>query len=137
MLTAFSLRTNVGDVPRIPILPVIDYRLSSGSSAVPAKEMDADQQAYRLAARVFADMAQIVYGRPFEQLSPVEQDELLKSVHEGHPAVARDLGAQARVKNIWEMIVSDCACIYQSHLMLGHEDRASISAKKGSSMKGV
>ncbi len=112
-------------IARIPVLPAIDCRRQVGSDAGHEENTYSDRQAYRLAARAFAETAQIAYGRPFERLLPGEQDELLKSVYEGDPVAAKDLWALTNIKEVWEMIAADCACIYQAHLILQHEGRAS------------
>ena len=108
--------------PPISILPAIDCRLQLVCNVGHEENMFSDQQAYRLAAQAFAQMAQIACGQPFERLSPSKQDELLRSVYDENPVAAKDLWALTNIRTVWEMIVSDCACIYQAHLIIQHEN---------------
>jgi hypothetical protein len=101
---------------RIPILPGIDHRLATNKiDGYRFEDMPSDQEAYRLAVRAFEAMAQELHGQIFHGLSITQQEEILKSIHDGKPSAARDLWEQMNVERFWSMLVSDCASVYYAH----------------------
>jgi hypothetical protein len=101
---------------RIPILAGIDERLYLNRiEGYRYEDMPSDQDAYRLAAKAFEAMAQELSGSPFHMLEALEQEIILKSLHEGEPLAAKDLWRQMNVKRFWSMLVSDCCAVYYAH----------------------
>lgn len=101
---------------RIPILPGIDSRLQTNSiDGYRFEDMPSDQEAYRLAARAFEAMAQALHGSPFHQLEILQQEELLKSVHDGEPAAAAELWKGMNLERFWSLLVADCCSVYYAH----------------------
>lgn len=101
---------------RIEILPGVDKRLHEGrTEGFRYEDMPSDQEAYRIAAKAFEQMAQDVYGRAFHQLPTLDQEKLLLSLHDGEPAGAKSLWKQMNVERFWTMLVSDCCSVYYAH----------------------
>ena len=101
---------------RIDILPGIDERLFTNRlEGYRYEDMPPDQDAYRLAARAFAQMAQEAHGKPFAELATLQQEELLKSVHKAEPAGAKDLWAQMNLERFWSLLIADVASVYYAH----------------------
>ncbi len=101
---------------RIPILPGIDERLVGNRiDGYRYEDMPSDQEAYRLAALAFETMAQEQHAEPFSSLSITQQEELLRSLHDGKPVAAKELWAKMNVQRFWSMLVGDCCAIYYAH----------------------
>lgn len=104
------------DAYRIPVLPGVDKRLAANRiEGYRFEDMPSDQQAYRIAAQAFEQMAQEVHQQAFHELRVIQQEELLQSVHNGEPKGAADLWAQMNVKRFWPMLVGDCSSVYYAH----------------------
>jgi hypothetical protein len=101
---------------RIEILPVIDERLFLNRlEGYRYIDMPPDQEAYRLAARAFEEMAQSLHGRSFHELGHLEQEKLIRSVHHAKPAAAREMWSQMNIERFWGLLVSDCCGAYYAH----------------------
>ena len=104
------------DEHRIPVLSGVDKRLAENRmDGYRFEDMPSDQQAYRMAAQAFEQMAQELHGKPFHELQILEQEELLQSVHDDEPNGAQELWKQMSVKRFWPMLVGDCASVYYAH----------------------
>jgi hypothetical protein len=101
---------------RISILPSIDERLYENRlEGYRFEDMPPDQEAYRIAAHAFEEMAQTLHGRPFDELEVREQEEILKSIHKAEPQAARDLWKQMNIERFWTMLVADVVAVYYAH----------------------
>ena len=101
---------------RIPILAGIDQRLTQNRmDGYRYEDMPSDQEAYRIAAQAFDEMARTLYGKRFHELETMQQEEILKSIHENKPAGAMELWGQMNVERFWALLVGDCASIYYAH----------------------
>jgi hypothetical protein len=102
---------------RIPIVPRIDERLHKGQ--IPGyrfSNMPADGDAYRLGFQAIDRIASQSYGRTFQQLSWREQDELLKSIHDGKPkSGAEEIWKKMPVERYWALLMQDCLEAYYAH----------------------
>jgi hypothetical protein len=104
------------DERRIPILPSIDERLFENRlEGYRFEDMPPDQEAYRIAARAFEQMAQALHGRAFHELERREQEEILKSVHQAKPRAAQELWGQMNIERFWPLLVSDVIAVYYAH----------------------
>lgn len=102
---------------RIALLPVLDDRLFLNRiDGYRYEDMPSDQEAYRIAAKAFAQMAQAVHGKPFYELATMEQERLLQSVPSEKPASAEDLWSRMNVQRFWSLLVGDCCSAYYAHL---------------------
>ena len=101
---------------RIPILPDLDARLFLGKiQGYRYEDMPPDTEAYRIGARAFELMAQRLRGCSFDQLQTLEQEMLIKSIHDNEPAEAREEWAKMNVERFWTMLVGDVCSVYYAH----------------------
>lgn len=101
---------------QIPILPDIDHRLAINRiDGYRFEDMPSDQEAYRIGLRALELMAQRLHGKRFDELGTMEQELLLKSLHDADPAEAREEWAKMNVDRFWTMLVGDIASVYYAH----------------------
>lgn len=101
---------------RIPLLPTLDKRLHENRiEGFRYEDMPPDQDAYRLAAQAFEAMAQELHASTFPQLSHRQQEEILRSLHDGDPTAAKELWARLNVQRFWTLLVSDVCSAYYAH----------------------
>lgn len=104
------------DERRIHILPGIDERLYENRlEGYRFDDMPPDQEAYRIAARAFEEMARTLHGRSFHELGVREQEEILKSIHDTKPLAAHELWKQMNVERFWTLLVTDVVSVYYAH----------------------
>jgi hypothetical protein len=104
------------DERRIPILPSIDERLYEDRiEGYRFEDMPADQEAYRIAARAFKEMAQALHGSAFHELDTREQEKILKSIHSAKPQAAQELWKQMNIERFWTLLVTDVVAVYYAH----------------------
>ncbi len=101
---------------RIPLLPGIDDRLFHNRiEGYRYEDMPSDQEAYRIAAQAFAEMAQTLHGKAFDELETIEQEMLIQTVHAEKPAAAQETWKRLNVKRFWSLLVGDCCGVYYAH----------------------
>ncbi len=101
---------------RIPLLPGMDERLYVNRiEGYRYEDMPSDQEAYRIGARAFAQMAQSLHGKAFEELGTREQEEILKSIHDAEPKAAQDEWEKLNIERFWSLLVSDVCSVYYAH----------------------
>lgn len=101
---------------RIPIAPQIDRRLADGDGdGYRYEDMPPDPEAYLLGLRSIDESAQSAFERPFLTATLAQQDELLRSLHDGQPMVAHTAWRRMPVKRFWTLLLSDCVEAYYSH----------------------
>jgi len=101
---------------RIDVLAGIDERLFENKlDGYRYADMPPDQEAYKIAAKAFEQMAREEYGRSFDELGTMEQEKLVLSVHDGEPKSAKGVWARMNIDRFWAMLVSDCCAVYYAH----------------------
>ncbi len=101
---------------RIPILNAIDDRLASGRiNGYRYDDMPPDGEAYRLAITGIEEMAQSMGAASFVELSLAQQEQALKSLHDGKPLAGDEVWRRVNARRFWLMLVTDCATAYYSH----------------------
>ena len=101
---------------RIPLLPSLDERLFVNRiEGYRYEDMPSDQEAYRIAARAFEQMAQTLHGKRFDELGVREQEEILKSIHDAKPTGAEDDWKKLNIERFWALLVSDVCSVYYAH----------------------
>ncbi len=101
---------------RIPILPTIDERLFTNKlEGYRFDDMPPDQEAYRIAARAFELMAQRLRGCRFDELSTLDQEKLLQSIHDAEPAEAREEWTKMNIERFWPLLLGDVCSVYYAH----------------------
>ena len=101
---------------RIPIVNYIDERLYEDKiHGYRFENMPPDRDAYQLALQAIDDMARDLHSKPFVDLEPMQQDRLLKSLHDGKPLAEHDFWKKMSVERLWHMLVQDCVNAYYAH----------------------
>ncbi len=101
---------------RIPILPDLDERLFEGRiEGYRYEDMPSDQEAYRIAVRAFEKMAQTLHGDRFDELDTMQQELILRSIHDAKPLAAEDEWKKMNVERFWTLLVSDVCTVYYAH----------------------
>ncbi len=103
---------------RVPILPYIDERLYEGRTpGYRFESMPPDGDAYRLGMQAIEQMTRANYERGFLELSWLEQERLLKSIHDDEPMPGAEeiWGERMPPHRYWALVLQDCAEMYYSH----------------------
>ncbi|GAC1405523.1 MAG: hypothetical protein NVSMB65_21110 [Chloroflexota bacterium] len=101
---------------RIPLVNSVDARLASGRiNGYRFEGMPPDGAAHREGLRAIAALAQHLHGRPFEDLDPREQDEILKMLHDDKVPEAEGIWRHMSVTNYWSLLVQDAIEAYYAH----------------------
>ena len=101
---------------RIPIVPQIDRRLADGQGdGYRYADMPPDPEAYLTGLRAIDESAQSAFERTFVTAALPQQDELLRSLHDGQPLVDHAAWRRMPVKRFWMLLLSDCLEAYYSH----------------------
>ena len=101
---------------RIPIVPAVDDRLYNNRiDGYRYESMPPDQEAYRLGMQAIEEIAKLKDGRGFLELTPLEQDKMLKTLHDGKPEGAHEIWKHMPVDRFWMLLVQDAAEAYYSH----------------------
>ena len=101
---------------RIPIVPAVDDRLHQNRiDGYRYADMPPDQEAYRLGMQAIEEMARAKDGRGFLELTPLEQDKLLQSIHDGKPQGAQEIWERMAVHRFWMLLVQDAVEAYYAH----------------------
>ncbi len=101
---------------KIPIVPQIDKRLYDGShDGYRYEDMPPDREAFALGLQAIDEIAQAGHGCGFVELDWREQEEILRSLHDGKPAAAHEIWKRMPVHRFWMLLVQDCAEAYYAH----------------------
>jgi hypothetical protein len=101
---------------KIPIVPQIDKRLYENShDGYQYEDMPPDREAFQLGLRAIEEIAQDRCSHGFLDLGPREQEEILRSLHDGKPPAAHEIWKRMPVHRFWMLLVTDCADAYYSH----------------------
>lgn len=105
------------DTPhKIPIVPWIDKRLHENRhGGYRFADMPPDREAFRLGLQGLEQMAHDLHGLSFVDLGPLQQDRILKSLHDSKPAAAAEVWGRMPVHHFWMMLVQDCVETYYAH----------------------
>lgn len=101
---------------RIPIVTVIDQRLAEGRiDGYRYAGMPPDPEAHRLGLRGIEAIARAVFGAPFLELTPLQQDQILLSLHDGRPVAGAEIWRQLPVDRYWLLLIKDVVGAYYAH----------------------
>ncbi len=101
---------------RIPIVPWIDDRLySNRHDGYRFEDMPPDREAYQLGLKAINEIALHLHRRQFCDLTPLEQDEILETLHDGNPPAAQEIWNRMPVHGFWMLLVTDCVRVYYAH----------------------
>src|SRR6185437_7552546 len=79
------------------------------------ESMPADGEAHRLGLQGIETVAQQMYERRFLDLGPLEQDTVLKTLHDGKPPAGQNIWQQMPVHRYWMLLVQDVVEVYYAH----------------------
>ncbi len=101
---------------KIPIVPQIDKRLYENShDGYQYANMPPDREAFQLGIKAIEQIAMHEHGRSFLEIGPLEQDTILRSLHQAKPAAAHEIWRRMPVSRFWMLLLTDCAEAYYSH----------------------
>jgi len=101
---------------RISLLNYIDERLySKRGEGYRYEDMPEDDEAHRLGIRAIEIMSTDRYGRCFTELSSLDQDTVLKSIHDGQPFSAQSIWNVMSVQHYWSLLLRDAVAAYYAH----------------------
>jgi hypothetical protein len=101
---------------RIPVLNYVDERLyKRETDGYRFEVMPADWDAYKLGAEAIRTLAHELHDKRFEDLNSTEQDELLKSLHDGKPRGAHAYWEKMPAHRFFLLVMHDAARAYYSH----------------------
>ncbi len=101
---------------RIPIVPWIDERLHADrSDGYRFEGMPPDGDAYRLGLRGIEATSRAALGCAFLDLALREQEEILKSLHDGKPAGGHDVWDRMKAHKFWLLLMHDVCGVYYAH----------------------
>jgi Gluconate 2-dehydrogenase subunit 3 len=101
---------------RIPIVNYIDERLFNNDiSGYRFEDMPPDREAHRLGLKAIDETARVKHGMPFVSLEPLQQDSVLKSIHDGEKLAAHEIWARMSIERYWQLLVQDCVAAYYAH----------------------
>lgn len=101
---------------RIPIVAGVDERLHKNRlDGYRYEGMPTDQEAYRLGMEAIEEIAKCRDGRGFLDLTPLERDKLLRTLHDGRPQAAHHIWQRMPVERFWMLVVQDAAEAYYAH----------------------
>ncbi|HVA24531.1 MAG TPA: gluconate 2-dehydrogenase subunit 3 family protein [Chloroflexota bacterium] len=101
---------------RIPIVPQIDKKLYD--NVIPGycyEDMPPMQEAMRLGLQGIEAIAAHLFGKAFVDLGPLDQDQVLLTLHDGEPPAGDLIWKQMPVTHFWVQILSDCCEAYYAH----------------------
>ncbi len=101
---------------KIPIVPWIDKRLfENRHDGYRFADMPPDREAFRLGFQAIQEIARYLHGRSFEELLAVEQDRILKTLHDSQPPAGDEIWKRMPVHHFWIMLVQYCIEVYYAH----------------------
>ena len=101
---------------RIDVFAGIDERLFENTlEGYRYEDMPPDQEAYKLAAQAFEQMAREEYGQSFHELGTMDQEKLVLTIHDAEPRSTTKLWGRMNIERFWTMLVSDCCAVYYAH----------------------
>ena len=101
---------------QIPIVERLDERLFNNRTVgYRYEKMPHDREAYRLAEIAINEEAQHRFGGDFLDLPQLQQDLVLKAIHDGKPTAAKPIWKQMSIGRFWLLLMQDAIEAYYSH----------------------
>ena len=101
---------------QIPIVAVLDSRLAKNETVgYRYEDMPPDRIAYQLGIDAIDREAEKRYGAKFRLLPHLQQDLVLKAIHDGEPKAAPEIWKKMSVNRFWQLIMSDAIDAYYAH----------------------
>ncbi|MFZ0817944.1 MAG: gluconate 2-dehydrogenase subunit 3 family protein [Candidatus Sulfotelmatobacter sp.] len=104
------------DSHKIPVVNFIDERLYQNRlDGYRFEGMPPDQEAYRRGLQGIAQIAQQMYRKSFIDLDPLDQESVLKTVHDGDPPAGHEIWQGLPISRFWLLLVQDVIGAYYAH----------------------
>jgi len=104
------------DLHKIAIVNSIDERLYENRlDGYRYESMPPEQEAYRLGLKGIAEVARHMFRKSFCDLDPLEQEAVLKTLHDGNPPAGQEVWKQMPVHRFWLLLVQDVVGVYYAH----------------------
>lgn len=104
------------DLHKIPVVNYIDERLYVDRlDGYRFEGMPSDQEAHRLGLQGITEVAQHLFRRRFLDLSPLDQESVLKTLHDGNPPAGHEVWRRMPVERFWLLLVQDVVGAYYAH----------------------
>ncbi len=101
---------------RIPVLNYVDARLYERRlDGYRFEDMPDEPWAHRLGLRGIDAIARHVAGCPFPELGLQDQERILLSLRDEHPAAGHFIWEQMNVGHYWALLVQDAVAAYYAH----------------------
>jgi len=101
---------------KIPIVNFIDQRLNEGRiDGYRFESMPPDAEAHRLGLQGIELIAKQMFARAFVDLSALEQEQVLKTIHSGAPPAGQHIWNRMPVERFWLLLVQDVVGTYYAH----------------------
>ena len=101
---------------KIPITNYIDDRLySDRMPGYRYDDMPPDPEAHRMGLRAIDETAMTIYSKHFVDLERIQQDFIMKSLHDGKKLAAKHIWSRMNVERFWSLLVQDCVAAYYAH----------------------
>ena len=101
---------------QVPIVPRVDYRLYTNQiSGYRYETLPPDREVYRLGQQAIDAEAKYRYNGAFLVLPYLQQDLVLKAIHDGQPEAAGEIWKSMSVHRFWQHIMNDAIEAYYSH----------------------
>jgi hypothetical protein len=101
---------------KIPVVNYIDERLYSRRiDGYRFEDMPTDHEAHRLGLQAIEAIARHLYNTSFVDLEPLQQDTVLKTIHDAKPPAAHDIWQKMSVHRFWLLIMQDVIDAYYAH----------------------
>lgn len=101
---------------RIPLVHFIDERLHAGRiDGYQYEDMPSDREAYQLGLRGIQAISQAMFDKPFEAAQPLEQDRVLKTIHDHNPPAGDEVWRRVPPRPFWSLLMRDVIEVYYAH----------------------
>lgn len=101
---------------QIPIVAPLDHRLHLNQTAgYRYEDMPQDRMAYKIGMEAINQEAKHRYAADFLPLSHLQQDLILKALHDGKPAAAAGIWKVMSVHRFWQLLMQDAIDAYYAH----------------------
>jgi hypothetical protein len=101
---------------KIPIVNYIDKRLYEGEiDGYRYEDMPPEREAMLMGLHAIDAIARHMYQKPFLQIGPREQDEVLRTIHQNKPPAAHDIWERMSAHHFWALIMQDTVRAYYAH----------------------
>jgi hypothetical protein len=101
---------------KIPVVNYIDDRLYHRRiDGYRFEDMPEDHEAHRLGLQAIEAIAQHMFHASFIDIRPLEQDQVLKTIHDCTPPAGQEIWQKMSVMRYWMLLLQDVLDAYYAH----------------------